>query len=289
MACTDEYIYLTLHSLFSLVHRLSFLSERSESLQSVLGWNHLRVARLLECQARLERHLQPLIDSCLRHLDTHRSIRDDFFCERNRLNHGRVSSLVLGHRTVDEPNRNGLFSLQDLGRVHQLFGLGRADYARQPLRASRPRYDRQFGLHQTHLRGVGRHAHVAGEGHLEPAAERSPVDGGDDGHRQVGDGRHEATELRDERPDLFRRHLRSLFEVCPGAEHARVLAADDYGSGGFVEFDLRNGRFHHPDEVLSQRIASLRAVDRQLYNPFRLSRMPANDQLVRIRRHRSNS
>jgi hypothetical protein len=62
-----------------------------------------------------------------------------------------------------------------------LKGLLRADHARQPLRAARTGQEAQLHLGQAEARALHAHAVVAGQRHLEAAAESRAVDGGDDG------------------------------------------------------------------------------------------------------------
>jgi hypothetical protein len=61
--------------------------------------------------------------------------------------------------------------------------LGHPDHARQPLGAARARQDAELHLGQAEARGLHAHAVVAGQRHLEPAAQRGAVDRG---HHRLG-------------------------------------------------------------------------------------------------------
>ena len=88
-------------------------------------------------------------------------------------------SVALADQLVDQAHRRGLVRRHVAARGHHLEGLARADDARQALRAAGAGQQAEVHLGQAAPRAGHGDAVVGAQRHLEPAAERRAVDGGD--------------------------------------------------------------------------------------------------------------
>jgi hypothetical protein len=136
-----------------------------------------------------------------------------------------------GNRVKDDAQFAGPDGADALAAADHFGGQGRADDARQPLRAApageEPHLD--LGKADVGFRVGAGDPEVKAQGHLQPAAHAGALDGR---HGGIGQGFKAGDDFEaalGNLPGLFRSDLAAaqLFEVGAGDEHARLAAAQD--------------------------------------------------------------
>jgi hypothetical protein len=141
---------------------------------------------------------------------------------------------------VDQTRLQRTISGHRVAREHHLPRTRETDQTREPLGSTRAGDDAQTYLGQPELRVLPGDPEIAGERHLEAAAEREPLDRGD---RDLRDRLEVAAGLL-ERADVLRDLVRPVVDhrLDVGAGREDLLAPPDHdGPNGFVPRHGRGG------------------------------------------------
>ena len=160
---------------------------------------------------------------------------------------GRGAQFAFGRQFIDQPHRQRRLAAHRRTAGHHLQRLGRADDARQPLRAAGTGQQTELHFRQADSRRRHGHAVVAHQRGLEAAAERGAVDRR---HQRFARGFH-LVEQRMQRRAL--RRLAELADVGTGNEGAAFADQHD-GLGRVVGQHLVEGSGQSVAHLRRQRI-----------------------------------
>src|SRR4051794_12466556 len=164
--------------------RLALLRERAKSLARVRRLEQLRDPGALARQPLGERLVDALVRGELDLADRGRRAGR----QRVRVRARALGGLVRREQAVEDAEPVCLARRDLTPGDHQVERAGRADQAREPLRAAVAGQQAERHLRDAELVAPARaEAQVAGERDLQPAAERVPLDLGDEHLRNGGD------------------------------------------------------------------------------------------------------
>src|SRR6476469_3358514 len=191
--------------------RRALLDERVDALAGVRGAERGHEAVALRLQPRVEvRAARDALDL----LDRQRRLARGLARPQQR----RVEQLVVVDDAVDEPDLQRLDGVDRLAEQVQLQRAGRADEAREPLRAPEARDDAEVDLGLAEGGAQRRQPEVAGPRALAAAAVREPVDRRDGDHRGALPLAAEALDLSQVLASRRLIPLREGLDVRPRAE-----------------------------------------------------------------------